>query len=62
MFRANFQRTGVYDTSEIRQLNGLKWRSRKSPDSLTWYCCLSVSEGIVCVGDSDYAPRTPKAS
>ena len=53
MFRANFQRTGVYDTSEVRQLNGLKWRSRKSPDSLTWSFCLSVSEGIVCVGSGD---------
>ena len=47
---ANFQRTGVYDTFEVRQLNGLKWRSRKSPDSLTWYYCLSVWGGIVCVG------------
>ena len=50
MFRANFERTGVYDTPEVRQLNGLKWRSKKSPDSLTWYCCLSVWEDIVCVG------------
>lgn len=53
MFRANFQRTGVYDPPEVRQLNGLKWRSRKSPDSLTWYFCLSVSESIVCVGNQD---------
>lgn len=53
MFRANFQRTGVYDTPEVRQLNGLKWQSRKSPDSLTWDECLSVSESIVCVGNGD---------
>ena len=53
MFRANFQRTGVYDTFEVRQLNGLKWRSRKSLDSFPWDFCLSVSEDIVCVGDSD---------
>lgn len=53
MFRANFQRTGVYDTFEICQLNGLKWQSRKSPDSLTWCSCLSVSENIVCVGNCD---------
>ena len=53
MFRANFQRTGVYDTSEVRQLNGLKWRSRKSPDAWAWSFCLSVSENIVCVGNGD---------
>ena len=53
MFRSNFQRTGFCNTFEVRKLNGLKWRSRKSPDSLTWCSSFTVAEGIVCVGGKD---------
>lgn len=53
MFRANFQRTGVYSTLEVHQLNGLKWQSRKAPDFLTWCFGFDVAEGIVCVGNRD---------
>lgn len=53
MFRSNFQRTGVYSTSEVRQLNGLKWRTQKSPDFLTWCFGFTAGEGIVCVANSD---------
>ncbi len=53
MFRANFQRTGACSTSKVCQVNGLKWRSRKSPDFLTGYFSFTVSEGIVCVGNRE---------
>ena len=53
MFRANFQRTGVYNFAEVRQLNGLKWQSKKSPEFLTKCLGLTVAEGIVCVASSD---------
>ena len=53
MFRSNFQRTGVYSTSEIRQFNRLKWRSPKSPDFLTWCFGFTAGEGIVCIASSD---------
>lgn len=53
MFRSNFQRTGVYSASELRQINGLKWRSQKSPNFFTWCFGFAVGEGIICVANSD---------
>jgi outer membrane protein assembly factor BamB len=33
MFRANFQRTGVYQTTDVRQLRGLKWKCKPDINS-----------------------------
>lgn len=33
MFRANFQRTGVYQTTDVRQLRGLKWKFKPNINS-----------------------------
>ncbi len=53
MFRSNFQRTGVYSVAEVRQLNGLKWQSKKLPENSIRCCGLTVAEGIVCVASRD---------
>jgi|GEM_PF-5749035 len=53
MFRSNFQRTGVYSTSELGQINELKWRFQKSPNFLTWCFGFAAGEKIVCVANSD---------
>lgn len=49
MFRANSQRTGVYKTTGVRQLQGLKWKSRRSSTVTAWKWGLAVGSGVVCV-------------
>ena len=53
MFRANFQRTGVYNTTGIRQLKGLKWKLDKSNLAFIFDYGLTVADGIVCLGNWD---------
>lgn len=53
MFRANFQRTGVYQTTSVRQLKGLKWKFRQSPNVASAIPGtnrgLAVGDGVACV-------------
>uniref|UniRef100_B8HLL1 Pyrrolo-quinoline quinone n=1 Tax=Cyanothece sp. (strain PCC 7425 / ATCC 29141) TaxID=395961 RepID=B8HLL1_CYAP4 len=51
MYRANVQRTGVYQTQGVRQLHGIKW-SLELPIGLM-YCYPAVGEGILCLVGSD---------
>lgn len=52
MFRANFQRTGVYKTIGVRQLGGLKWKFQQPPEIASrmpgFHWRLTVGDGIVC--------------
>jgi len=54
MFRSNFQRTGVYNTTGIRQLKGLKWKLDRSNLIFIFFDCgLTVADGILCLGNWD---------
>ena len=53
MFRANFQRTGVYNLSKVQQFDKLKWQCQKFPEISNRYLGLAVGEGIVCVASKD---------
>lgn len=53
MFRANFQRTGIYQKTGVRQLRGLRWKFQPSPDNASlipgWNRELAEGDEVVCV-------------
>jgi eukaryotic-like serine/threonine-protein kinase len=53
MFRANFQRTGVYQTQSVRQLRGLKWKFKPNINSLLFDkdCHILADNEIVCLNN-----------
>ncbi len=57
MFRANLQRTGVYDTRGVHQLSELKWKF-KTEDAV--FSSPAIADGVVYFGSVDgnlYAVR-----
>ncbi|MGL5835824.1 MAG: PQQ-binding-like beta-propeller repeat protein [Waterburya sp.] len=54
MFRANFQRTGVYQATDIRQLRGLNWKFKpninSSLSSKNWH--ILANNEIVCFNNN----------
>ena len=57
MFRANLQRTGVYDTRGVHQLSELKWKF-KTEDAV--FSSPAIADGVVYFGSDDgnlYAVR-----
>jgi len=57
MFRANLQRTGVYDTRGVHQLSELKWKFKTGD---TVFSSPAFADGVVYFGSFDnnlYAVR-----
>lgn len=52
MFRANPQRTGVYQTSSLRQFNQVKWTLQVAMPSVYRDACPAIADGVICVGSS----------
>ncbi len=53
MFRANPQRTGVYNATGVRQFRMLKWKSLKPPAFQSSGSGLAVADGVVCFGSNN---------
>ncbi|MDJ0727703.1 MAG: PQQ-binding-like beta-propeller repeat protein [Prochloraceae cyanobacterium] len=53
MFRANFQRSGIYNTTGIRQLKGLKWKIARSNISFILDFGLVLADRTLCLGNWD---------
>lgn len=52
MFRANPQRTGVYQTSSLRHFNQVKWTLQIAMPSVSRDACPAIADGVICVGSS----------
>jgi len=53
MFRANLERTGVYQTQSIQRLHGVKWKFKTERIIDAWFSCPTLSHGMVSFGSDD---------
>jgi PQQ enzyme repeat len=53
MFRANLQRTGVYQTQGLRRLHGVKWKFKTERIIEAWFSSPAISEETVYFGSDD---------
>jgi outer membrane protein assembly factor BamB len=51
MFRANSQRTGVYNTTGIRHFKEVKWKLQLTSFNVNFSACPTVADGVICIGD-----------
>ena len=53
MFRANLERTGVYQTQSIQRLHGVKWKFKTERIIEAWFSSPTVSDNMVYFGSDD---------
>jgi outer membrane protein assembly factor BamB len=53
MFRANLQRTGVFESEGVRRLRGVKWKFETERVVEAWFSSPSVSGGVIYFGGGD---------
>jgi hypothetical protein len=61
MFRANPQRTGVYQTEGVRRLHGIKWKFKTERVIEAWFSSPTIVDGVAYFGSDDgylYAVKT----
>lgn len=52
-FRANLQRTGVFETKGVSRLYGVKWKFKTGRVVEAWFSSPSVSGGVIYFGSDD---------
>ena len=53
MFRANLERTGVYQTKGVLRLHGVKWKFKTERVIEAWFSSPTVSDDMVYFGSDD---------